>query len=136
MSTPATIGRLAREAAIPVSTLRFWEREGLLCPDGRTAANYRWYGPEVLRRVRFIRVAQSVGFTLQDVRALLELRELPTTRCADVRELMEIRLGEIERRIGELRDFHKTLGSLVRTCRGSAPAEPCRVLDELEPRAR
>lgn len=61
MSKPATIGRLARAAAVPVSTLRYWEHEGLLRPDGRTDANYRWYGPEALRRVRFIRVAQSVS---------------------------------------------------------------------------
>jgi DNA-binding transcriptional MerR regulator len=133
MSKPATIGALARAAALPVSTLRFWEREGLLKPDGRTAANYRWYGPEALPRIRFIRVAQSVGFTLEDVRALLDLREGRTARCADVRRLMERRLGEIERRIGELRDLHTTLGSLVSTCRSSPPAEPCRALRQLDP---
>lgn len=132
MERPATIGRLARAAAIPVSTLRFWEREGLLWPDGRTGANYRWYGPDALRRVRFIRVAQGVGFTLQDVRTLLELSDGGAARCSEVRELMEKRLEGIERRIDELKGFHETLDAFVRTCRGSAPAEPCPVLHDLD----
>jgi DNA-binding transcriptional MerR regulator len=132
MEGRATIGRLARTAAIPVSTLRFWEREGLLRPDGRTGANYRWYGPDALRRVRFIRVAQGVGFTLRDVRTLLELTDGRHARCCDVRELIERRLEEIEVRIDELKGLHDTLDSLVRTCRRSAPAEPCPVLHDLD----
>ena len=132
MEKLATIGRLARAAAIPVSTLRFWEREGLLRPGGRTGANYRWYGPDALKRVRFIRIAQGVGFTLRDVRTLLELSDGRTAQCCEVRELMEKRLEDIERRIGELQGLHETLGSLVLTCRCSEPAEPCPVLHDLD----
>lgn len=132
MENIATIGELARAAAIPVSTIRFWERKGLLRPDGRTGANYRWYGPEALRRVRFIRSAQSVGFTLGDVRALLELRDGHAARCEEVRDLLERRLAEIERRVEELQGLHETLDLLVRTCRGTSPASPCPVLGDLD----
>lgn len=131
-----TIGRLSRTAAVPVSTLRFWEREGLLKPSGRTGANYRLYGPDALRRVRFIRVAQSVGFTLRDVRSLLELSEGRTARCASVRKVMEKRLLEVEHRIEELRRFHDTLDALVRTCRSASPGKRCPALDTLDPELR
>lgn len=128
----SSIGGLARAAGVPVSTLRYWEREGLLQPDGRTVANYRWYGPDSLERARFIRTAQAVGFTLSDVRELLALQAGRATPCRKVRPLVEKRLAEVDRRIDELRSFHETLGSLVTLCRESAPGGPCPVVSELD----
>ena len=70
-----TIGRLAEQAGVPVSTVRYYERRGLLAPEERSPSRYRLYGPAVLRRLRFIRAAQRSGFTLEDIRRILALRE-------------------------------------------------------------
>lgn len=131
MTTRSSIGTLARAAGVPVSTLRYWEREGLLRPDGRTATNYRWYGRESLQRVRFIRTAQAIGFTLSDIRELLELQAGRTPRCRSVRSLIENRLVEVDRRVVELRSFHETLGSLLARCRRAAPEDPCPAVKDL-----
>ena len=71
MQKTYTIGRLAKVAEVPVSTVRYYEQRGLLRPESRTESNYRIYGPASLRRLRFIRVAQETGFTLEDIVLLI-----------------------------------------------------------------
>lgn len=126
-----TIGGLAREAGVPTSTVRYYEREGILQPAGRTAANYRLYSREDLERLRFIRAAQATGFTLEDISELLR-----PAACGRVQQLIEDRLETVGERMRELRHVQKVLQGSLRECRRHAPSGRCRVIDRLSARAR
>jgi len=101
MRTPSTIGQLARATGIPTSTVRYYERIGLLRPHGRTAGNYRVYSEEAVERVRFIRAAQATGFTLEAITALLDLRDGTTAVCQAVQVLLEERLSDVVKRMAD-----------------------------------
>jgi MerR family mercuric resistance operon transcriptional regulator len=117
-----TIGQLARAAAVPTSTLRFYERAALLKPDARTPANYRAYTPHALDRLRFIRSAQATGLSLHDIKDLLALTTSPQPPCAEVLALMQKRLADVRQRLKQLRHVEKTLAqSLQSCCKGAAP---------------
>src|SRR5260370_38558201 len=94
-----TICRLARAAAVPTSTVRYYERVGLLEPEDRSQGNYRLYTGESLRQLRFIRAAQAIGFTLDDVKLLLGSQDETTPPCHDVQHPIEKRLGEVHKRL-------------------------------------
>jgi DNA-binding transcriptional MerR regulator len=131
MATHYTIGQLARVTGIPTSTVRYYERIGLLHPAGRTAGNYRWYGEETLRRLRFIRAAQSTGFTLADITALCHLRAGTPALCHDVQALIEERLADLEKRMADLQHVRDVLTSSLTICRESQGTGRCEVLDQL-----
>lgn len=126
MAARLTIGALARAAGVPVSTVRFYEREGLLRPRARTSGDYRLYGEEELARLRFIRAAQATGFVLAEVAVLL--RPAP---CARVQELIEARLAAVEERLADLAHVRRVLRAARRTCRRHEASGRCRVVDEL-----
>ena len=132
METNRTIGDLAREAGVPISTVRYYERTGLLEADSRSDANYRLYGNEAVERLRFIRSAQSAGFTLADIKALLQIRSGNTTRCAEVRVLVEQRLANVKERIEEFKSVEKVLKSFLKICRQAQDDDPCDVIDRLD----
>ncbi len=116
-----------------MSTLRYYEREGLLEPESRTASGYRLFGPQSVERVRFIRAAQSVGFTLGDIRVLLEMQAGDHARCGRVRPVIEERLGHVEERLLELRRFRDSLERFLEICRRREDDDACPVVDELDP---
>src|SRR2546428_3550218 len=91
-----TIGQLARRAGIGLSTVRYYERTGLLPRPDRTASNYRVYPDEAVMRVNFIRRAQQLGFTLKEIKSLLEMRINRQTTCADVRSRAHSKITDIE----------------------------------------
>lgn len=126
-----TIGRLARAAGVPTSTVRYWERRGLLRHDRRTAGDYRVYGGEALERLRFIRAAQENGFTLEDILTLLRFREGKTEPCKEVQDLIQARLADLDRKLRELRHLQGSLRSSLADCRQGEAASRCRVLDRL-----
>jgi MerR family mercuric resistance operon transcriptional regulator len=131
-ATHCTIGQLARKAQVPTTTVRYYERVGLLVPDDRSQGNYRLYGEASLRRLRFIRAAQSIGFTLDDVKSLLGAQPGRRPSCTDVQRLINVRLVEIEERLDSLRQVKRLLRSSLATCRKSAGAKCCHVIDTLE----
>ena len=115
--TTYTIGRLAAAAGVPTSTVRFYERRGLLTPDARSAGgNYRRYGDAALRRLRFIRAAQATGFSLKGVQELLELAYGDGPPCDDVLSLANKRLAEVRQKIKELRAVERLLAGAVDNC--------------------
>ena len=117
-----SIGQLADAAGVPTSTIRYYERSGLLKPDFRTGGNYRGYSEGTLERLRFIRSAQATGLSLQDITALLELTFSGEPPCDEVLSLMRKRLGEIRERIKELRHVERVLTkSLDECCKGDGP---------------
>ena len=126
-----TIGELAAAAGVPASTVRFYERQGLLVPDGRTEARYRVYGGASLARLRFIRGAQEAGLALSDIGAVLALREAGAAPCGDVRRLLEQRLAATEDRLTELQQARRLLRRSLAQCRGRSDAETCTVVEEL-----
>ena len=116
-----TIGQLARSAGVPVSTLRYYERAGLLRPDARTGGNYRSYSQTSLARLRFIRAAQATGFSLRDVRELLGLAGSDGSPCEEVESVTRKRLAEVRQRIRELRQVEAVLArSMAACCKGES----------------
>lgn len=132
MTTELTIGKLAEQAQVNIQTIRYYERRGLLRDPERTASNYRVYGGDTLRRVRFIRRAQELGFTLGEIKELLELRASLRSCCADVRERSEAKIRDIEEKVRTLRAMRKALARLVRACSGRGPVTECPILESLE----
>lgn len=126
-----TIGQLARAAGVPTSTVRFYERRRLLRPDGRTEGNYRVYGPASFERLRFIRAAQANGFALEDIAALLSLRDGTTAPCKEVQTLVEQRLADLEKRVTQLRHLRAVLRTSLDLCRQAERSGRCQVIDRL-----
>jgi DNA-binding transcriptional MerR regulator len=126
-----TIGRLAREAAVPASTIRYYERRGLVQPDGRTEGNYRLYSEAALERLRFVRAAQEAGFTLSDIGFLLRLRSGDAWPCAEVQALIASRLEILARQIDHLERVERMLRKWLRACREVERTGRCGVLEGL-----
>ena len=128
-----TIGQVAKRAGVGVETLRFYEREGLIAePKRRPSSGYRQYPPEAVRRVRFIRHAKDLGFTLKEIQELLDLRVDPDSTCSDVRRRARDKVADIEERIASLGQMRAALDRLARKCRGRGPTTECPILEELD----
>lgn len=123
-----TIGKVARAAGVATTTLRYYEREGLLSPTGRSRTGYRLYDDGAAERLEFIRAAQAVGFTLDDIRALLELNGDST--CKQVQTLIERRLAEVEGKLADLLHMRSTLADALERCRKSKKG--CAVVADLK----
>lgn len=127
-----TVGDVARRAGVNVATLRYYERRGLLAHPPRTASNYRIYGDDAARRVLFIKRAQALGFSLEEIKDLLSLKASPTAHCGDVREFAAEKIQEIEEKIGTLEAMRAALSRLIAACAGDGPVSECPILDSLE----
>lgn len=133
MEKALTIGEVAKEANVGVQTLRYYERRGLLAPARRSAGGYRLFVAETVRRVRFIRHAQALGFSLEEIADLLTLRVTHPRQCDDVREAAERTRDRVRERVAHLRRMERTLDRLVHACVKRRRTEPCPVLTALEP---
>jgi MerR family copper efflux transcriptional regulator len=123
------IGELARRAGVSIDTVRYYERHRLLTPASRLASGYRRYGMPELRRLRFIRRAKALGFTLEDVRTLLSLSE--GRNVARVKRTAELKLADVDQRIAELASVRDGLRTLIAACPGHGRAEDCPILNAL-----
>jgi len=103
------IGELAKETGVTVQTVRFYERRGLMPPPPRRESGYRDYGEGDLRRLKFIRHAKGLGFSLQEIRDILRTRERGQCPCADVSKMAERHLAAAEAEIARLRRFRREL---------------------------
>lgn len=124
-----SIGELAKQAGVAIDTVRYYERNDLLAPAGRLASGYRRYGAEELKRLRFIRRAKALGFSLDDIRSLLTLSA--ERDVANVRTAAQIKLADIEQRIAELDRIRQGLSVLVAACPGHGRSEACPILNAL-----
>lgn len=129
---PLTIGKVARQANVGVETIRFYEREGLIDEPPRRESGYRQYPEETISRVRFIRRAKEIGFTLKEIKELFSLRASPRSRCADVRRRAEAKIKDIEQKVRALQRMKKALVKLTAACGGRGPVTECPILDALE----
>jgi MerR family mercuric resistance operon transcriptional regulator len=126
-----TIGRVARGAGLAIDTVRYYEREGLIEKPARSAAGYRHYGPEVVARLRFIRQAKELGFTLSEIRELLALKVAPGKSCADVKARAEAKIADVEQRVAQLNRMKRLLVKLAVACSGRGPTSECPILDAM-----
>jgi MerR family transcriptional regulator, copper efflux regulator len=127
-----TIGEVAEQANVHIETLRYYERRGLLARPPRSASNYRQYPADAVRRVRFIKRAQELGFSLIDIQELLSLRAEPEAGCAEVRACAEAKMKDIEAKIATLTAMKYALSMLVAECSGEGPLSDCPILESLE----
>lgn len=127
-----TIGNVAKQSGVGVETVRFYEREGLLEQPGRRPSGYRQYEPEAISRLRFIKHAKRLGFTLREIKELLALRLDPGATRARVREQAVAKIADIDQRIDELKRMKKALAPLVRACDGKGIVEGCPILEGIE----
>ncbi len=132
MQAHLTIGRIARDAGTGVETIRFYERQGLLAKPARTTSGYRSYAPEVVRRLRFIRHAKELGFSLREIKELLSLRVTAGKSCSDVKSRAAQKISEIDRKMTSLTRIRRALVKLSAACSGKGPASACPILDALE----
>nr|WP_276607576.1 heavy metal-responsive transcriptional regulator [Limisphaera ngatamarikiensis] len=120
------VGEVAKRAGVGVQTLHYYERLGLLPQPERSAANYRLYGPEAVRRVRFIKKAQRLGFSLEEIKSILDLREGGRSPCRRVAEIAQRHLQQLDARIAALEAFRQELAALVAQWAGqTARARKC-----------
>lgn len=132
MTVGCTIGQLAKAVGVNVQTVRYYERRRLLGPSARRPSGYRIYGEEEKRRLRFIKNAQALGFTLHEIEELLDLRVSSTARCGDVQRTAEAKLRHVEAKVRDLQALARALRSLIRDCRAGQPTDRCPMLQSLE----
>lgn len=110
-----TIGQVARQSNVGVETIRFYERQGLIPPPPRRSSGYRSYTQEVILRIRFIRRAKELGFTLPEIGELLSLRDKQGA-CGSVRQLLQRKQIEVQEKLQTLDKINASLGRLLERC--------------------
>jgi MerR family copper efflux transcriptional regulator len=125
-----TIGRVAKQANVTIDTIRFYERQDLLPKPQRTSSGYRLYAPDTVARLNFIRRGKGLGFTLEEIRALLALQDVGGTK-ANVKELTTRKLQEIESRISDLQRICDLLRQLNSQCSGHGNIGNCPIIETL-----
>ena len=131
-SQSLTIGKAAHQGGVKVQTIRYYERRGLLPKPARTAAGYRMYSDEAIRRLRFIRQAQALGFSLNEIEDLLSMRMRPGTTCGDIKQRARQKIATVNGKIEELQRIKDALGRLARACHGEGPTSECSIVEALE----
>ena len=125
------IGELARAAGVPIDTVRYYERQGLLPLPARTASGYRQYGHDDAARLRFVRRAKALGFTLEEIRELLGLSARREADMAGIKAAAMQKLADIDDKLAELQRMRAGLDSLIASCPGHGALEHCPILDAL-----
>lgn len=127
-----TVGKLADAAGVSPNAVRFYEKEGLMPVPPKTESGYRTYEADDVERLRFIKQAQHCGFTLTEIKALLQLRDEQSSCCNDVRNRVIEKKLELEARIKAMKEMSRSLDSLIAECQnGSRPTQDCTILHTL-----
>src|SRR5574340_500855 len=126
MAQKLTIGRVAKLAGVNVETIRFYQRRGLLDEPPKPLGGYRWYPAEAVKRIHFIKRAQVLGFTLEEVASLLSLEA--ACACAETRALAARKVDLIDRKLTDLTAMRVALASLVQQCDAGEPAKGCPII--------
>ena len=123
-----TIGKLAQRAGVNVETIRYYQRVGLLKEPDKPAYGYRHYPADDIARIRFIKRAQQLGFTLKEISELLSLGD---GHCTDVQALAEQKRDKIDQQISDLKAMRQVLTDLIEACQSDRSSEHCSVIDAL-----
>jgi Cd(II)/Pb(II)-responsive transcriptional regulator len=125
------IGDLARRTHCPAETIRYYEREGLLPEPTRSAGNYRLYGRAHIERLSFVRNCRSLDMTLEEIRQLLHVRDVPQENCEAAHQLLDEHIAHVALRVEELQQLERQLKALRRQCAPARDQKACAILDEL-----
>lgn len=129
-----TVGKIARQAGVNLQTVLYYERRRLLSPARRSDSGYRLYAPEIVCVISFIKNAQALGFTLDEIAKLLRLRVNHRSQCEPVKHQAQARLKMVREKISGLRAMERTLRRLLRTCAARGTTDSCPILESLESR--
>ena len=132
MAAQLTIGELARNVGVNVQTVRYYERVNLLGPSARKPSGYRLYGREEERRLRFIKNAQVLGFTLREIAELLALRVVSSACRGDMQKRAQAKQAQVESKVDNLQALARALKSLIRACKIGQSTDHCPILISLE----
>ena len=130
------IGQVAKETGLSVHGVRFYEREGLLEKPAREPSGYRNYSPDVVPRLRFVRRAKELGFSLQEISELLALEGATDASASDVKRLAQTKLSDLEERIRALQRMRRALRKVLEECPGQGPTSGCSILRTLNQEAK
>jgi MerR family mercuric resistance operon transcriptional regulator len=138
MSSTATLttGEVADQAGVNLQTVRYYERRGLIPEPPRTAGGFRQYAPEAVSRIRFVKRAQELGFTLDEIDELLALRADAGADAVEVKHLAEAKAADIAAKIRDLQRMKETLDALAAACSGEGSTSDCSILHALDDSAR
>ena len=126
-----TIGKIAKRTSLNVQTIRFYERAGLLEEAQRTPSGYRQFEENTVERIQFIRKAQKIGYSLEEIKELLFLRVSEESPCDRMRLMTEVKIVEINEKMRDLRDLKSRLERLVGQCEAGGPEGNCPILESL-----
>lgn len=127
-----SIGQIAKKSEISIETIRYYEKEGLLEKPQRKESGYRQYNDDVIERLSFIQQAKSLGFTLKQIKELFSLEVKQGTTSKDIKDIAQLKLGDIEEKIKMLKKMQKILKELVTQCDGKGPVEQCPILKAIK----
>lgn len=126
------IGQLAKQAGVNIETIRYYERRDLIPEPPRLASGYRQYSLDYVTRIRFIKRAQELGFSLTEIADLLTLRIKSDTVCNEVQQQAEIKIADIETKIQMLQRMKSVLSDLVKACQDNQLTNECPILTALD----
>ena len=127
-----TIGQIAKETGLSIETIRYYERLKLMPPPKRRPSGYRQYCQNCVRRLKFIRNAKELGFSLKEIASFLSLRIKSKSRCADVKKRTDRKISEIDDKIKKFQDIRRSLQRLSNKCvKGQALVSECPILEEI-----
>ena len=127
-----TIGQVAKAADVNIETIRYYERRGLFPEPPRSPGGYRQYDEDVVRKLRFVKRAQNLGFSLKEIDELLALRVRHGAACDEVENRVREKIIRVEQMMSELGRVREVLGSLAEACRGRQPTDECPILEVLD----
>ena len=127
-----TISQVAKQAGVNIETVRFYERQGLIPEPPRRASGYRQYSSDFVKRIQFIKRAQTLGFSLKEITELLDLRIEPDTACDEVRNRAEQKVEAIEKKIETLVRMKRVLNELIVACNHRELTSECPILITLD----
>jgi MerR family copper efflux transcriptional regulator len=127
-----TVSQVAERGGINLQTVRYYEREGLLTPVSRNEAGYRIFSSAQVRRIRFIKRAQELGFSLKEIKDLLSLRIEAHTTQGDIRKRTRAKIAEVEQKILHLQAIHASLLRMAKDCSGCGSLKDCSILESLD----
>ncbi len=130
--TSLRIGQIAEEAGVTVETIRFYESQALIPQAPRSPSGYRLYTPDAVKRVRFIQRAKELGFSLNDIQSLLELRNKPGVTCAAIKSQAVSKIAEVDDKIRDLTNIRDALSDLADRCASESNLSECPILDALD----
>ena len=127
-----TIGKLAKKAEVNIETVRYYEHRGLIPEPERSDSGYRQYSRDTVSRIKFIKRAQKLGFSLKEISELLSLKVDIHTTCGDFKNIAEGKISEVEEKVRSLNQIKKALTKLVALCSDEGPTSECPIVEALD----